>query len=43
MQTILITGANGFVGSHLLETMHSRDDCAGDCSMQKRKQATFIL
>lgn len=26
MQTILITGANGFVGSHILETMHTRDD-----------------
>ncbi len=26
MQTILITGANGFVGSHILETMHVRDD-----------------
>jgi nucleoside-diphosphate-sugar epimerase len=26
MQTVLITGANGFVGSHILETMSQRDD-----------------
>lgn len=26
MQTILITGANGFVGSHILEAMHTRKD-----------------
>ncbi len=26
MQTVLITGANGFVGSHILETMSQRND-----------------
>lgn len=26
MQTILVTGSNGFSGSHILEAMHARDD-----------------
>ena len=43
MQTILVTGANGFVGSHILETLQARNDVRviAACRDAKKLPASF--